>query len=96
MYRVGGIKVKKSDAALELAKKVQSTLPDMQDFSPHHAHWVITYLEEMGMAPPGYMKPIPFEADGKQYPLIPGDFPNDKDIWCTPGVRQWEEEDFSF
>jgi hypothetical protein len=49
-------------------------------------------IEKAGMSPPGYMKPIPFESDGKQYPLIPGDFPNARGVWCTPGVQEWEPE----
>lgn len=53
---------------------------------------LLTLMELSGMLPPGYMKPIPFESDGRQYPLIPGDFPNDQRIWCTPGVNEWEPE----
>lgn len=53
---------------------------------------LLDMMEGFGMAPPGYMKPIPFESDGKQYPLVPGDFTNDVGIWCTPGVREWEKE----
>ncbi len=56
---------------------------------------ILKELEKEGMKPPGYMKPIPFESDGNQYPLIPGDFKNDKGIWCTPGVQEWESEDDS-
>ena len=54
---------------------------------------ILEGLEHMGMQPPGYMKPIPFEDDGKQYPLVPGDFKNNNGIWCTPGVQEWEDED---
>ena len=49
-------------------------------------------LEQMGMSPPGYMKPIPLDADGKQHPLVPGDFQNEAGVWCTPGQREWELE----
>lgn len=49
-------------------------------------------LQDAGMLPPGYMKPIPFESDGKQYPLIPGDFKYNG-VWCTPGVNEWEPEE---
>ena len=52
---------------------------------------LLTFLEEKGMKPPGYLKPIPF-YDGKQYPLIPGDFKNENDVWCTPGIQEWEDE----
>jgi ferritin-like protein len=55
------------------------------------AEILVRKLEELGMEPPGYMKPIPF-INGKQYPLIPGDFQNDAGIWCTPGVNEWEPE----
>lgn len=51
---------------------------------------ILNWIEEKGMLPPGYMKPIPFEDDGKQYPLVPGDFKNKDGIWCTPGVNEWE------
>lgn len=44
------------------------------------------------MAPPGYMKPIAFDKNGKQYPLIPGNFKDENGIWCIPGVREWEDE----
>lgn len=53
---------------------------------------ILFLLEKEGMNPPGYMKPIPFESDGKQYPLIPGDFKNDEGVWCTPGIQEWEPE----
>jgi len=53
---------------------------------------LLCHLEEKGMLPPGYLKPIPF-YDGYQYPLIPGDFKNEKGLWCTPGVCEWESED---
>lgn len=53
---------------------------------------VLGELEKAGMLPPSYMKPIEF-INGKQYPLIPGDFKNDKGIWCTPGQREWEPEE---
>lgn len=53
---------------------------------------LLKQMEKAGMFPPGYMKPIPFESDGKQYPLVPGDFKNNDNIWCTPGIQEWEEE----
>lgn len=53
---------------------------------------ILHHLEFLGMLPPGYMKPIEF-FEGKQYPLIPGDFKNEEGIWCTPGFREWEPED---
>ncbi len=56
---------------------------------------VLEIAEENGMAPPGIMKPLPFDEEGRQYPLIPGDFKNEKGIWCTPGVQEWEDEDSS-
>lgn len=52
---------------------------------------ILSTVEELGMLPPGYMKPIPF-VNGKQYPLVPGDFKNDDGVWCTPGVQEWEPE----
>lgn len=55
------------------------------------AEKVLEVIEEAGMLPPGYLKPIPFES-GTQYPLIPGDFQNDMGIWCTPGINEWEIE----
>ena len=56
------------------------------------ARRALSICEEAGMLPPGYLKPISFE-NGKQYPLIPGDFLNVQGIWCTPGVNEWELED---
>jgi hypothetical protein len=56
------------------------------------ANDILTHLEKLGMLPPGYCKPIPFESDGKQYPLIPGDF-KINGVWCTPGRNEWEPED---
>lgn len=53
---------------------------------------LLKFIENLGMLPPEYMKPIPFH-EGKQYPLVPGDFKNDQGIWCTPGVTEWEPED---
>lgn len=53
---------------------------------------ILKDLENTGMLPPGYMKPIPFGGDGKQYPLVPGDFKNEEGVWCTPGVNEWEPE----
>ena len=53
---------------------------------------ILEYLEGNGMFPPGYMKSIPFESDGNQYPLVPGNFKDDKGVWCTPGVQEWEPE----
>jgi len=55
------------------------------------ADWLLMMIEKQGMLPPGYMKPIPVEEDGKQYPLIPGDFKYNG-VWCTPGVNEWEPE----
>lgn len=57
------------------------------------ADYILDHIEDAGMLPPGYMKPIPFESNGKQYPLIPGDFKNEKDEWCTPGIHEWEPEE---
>jgi len=56
------------------------------------AEAILKSLEDSGMLPPGYMKPIPFEDNGEQYPLVPGDFKNEDDIWCTPGVNEWKKE----
>lgn len=56
------------------------------------ANELVALIEQAGMLPPGYMKPIEF-FEGKQYPLIPGDFKNEEGIWCTPGIREWESED---
>lgn len=53
---------------------------------------VLKEFELLGMLPPGYFKPIPFESDGKQYPLVPGDFKNKQEIWCTPEQHEWEPE----
>lgn len=53
---------------------------------------LLTFMEKKNFLPPGYMKPIPFESNGKQYPLIPGDFPNEQGVWCTPGIQEWEPE----
>lgn len=65
------------------------------NYPGHHddALAMLYVIERAGMMPPGYMKPIPFESDGKQYPLVPGDFQNDEGVWCTPGVQEWEPED---
>lgn len=54
--------------------------------------FLLDTIELQGMLPPGYLKPIPFESDGRQYPLVPGDFKNDAGIWCTPGINEWEPE----
>lgn len=77
----------------EVIKLIESLF----EIAPNHdnnanAENLLCHLEELGMLPPGYMKPIPFESDGKQYPLIPGDFRNNDNIWCTPGVNEWEKE----
>lgn len=53
---------------------------------------LLDMLEGFGMRPPRYMKPIPFESDGTQYPLVPGDF-KENGVWCTPVVQEWEPED---
>ncbi len=56
------------------------------------AEKILRTIEEAGMLPPGYLKPIPFHED-KQYPLVPGDFLNEKGEWCTPGRQEWEPEE---
>jgi hypothetical protein len=50
-------------------------------------------LENVKMIPPPSLKPVPFEDDGKQYPLVPGDIKNENGVWCTPGYHGWEPED---
>ena len=57
------------------------------------ADHILFVLEKMGMKPPAYLKPIPFESDGKQYPLVPGDIKNNDGVWCTPGQFGWEDEE---
>lgn len=52
---------------------------------------ILTRQEKEGMLPPGYLKPIPF-INGKQYPLIPGDFQNQQGIWCHPDQHEWESD----
>lgn len=54
---------------------------------------ILNIIEKAGMLPPAYMKPVKFESDGKQYPLVPGDFKNEQGIWCTPGHWGWESEE---
>lgn len=68
---------------------------DIYNLTWNNMDKLLSTVEYYGMSPPGYMQPIPFELDGKQYPLIPGDFQNEKGIWCTPGVQEWEPEDES-
>lgn len=53
---------------------------------------ILEWIEQLGMLPPEGLIPILFEEDGKQYPLVPGDFKNNKNIWCTP-KNQWESEE---
>lgn len=55
------------------------------------ANIILYCLENGGMSPPGYLKPIPF-IEGKQYPLVPGDFQREDGIWCIPGVQEWESD----
>jgi hypothetical protein len=66
---------------------------NIESSSEEMASIILYELLEAGMLPPGYMKPLPFESDGKQYPLIPGDFKNNLGVWCTPGINEWESED---
>jgi hypothetical protein len=56
------------------------------------AYVVLMTIENAGMLPPGYMKPLLRDNEGNQYPLVPGDFKNDQNVWCTPGVNEWEKE----
>lgn len=44
--------MKKSEAASQLAKKIQATWPELDQVSPHHCEHIITWLEQMGMNPP--------------------------------------------
>lgn len=87
--------MKRSDLIKELALEMQNwmTAPSSDNDYLYEAGFVLNFLERKGMAPPGYMKPIPFESDGNQYPLVPGDFQNEKGTWCTPGQQEWEPED---
>lgn len=78
-----------------MIKHIRDVLLEMDDMQLISNYWpelILKKIEDKGMAPPGYMKPIPFESDGQQYPLVPGDFKNDLNIWCTPGQQEWEPE----
>lgn len=55
-------------------------------------HQILDVVEELGMIPPSSWKLVPFETDGKQYPLVPGDFKLDDGKWYTPGLHGWESE----
>ena len=46
--------MKKSEAASQLAKRIQTTWPDLDQVSSHHCEHIISWLEEMGMSPPEY------------------------------------------
>lgn len=69
------------------------TGPPINVLSPEFPEQILMFMEHLGMQPPVRMKPIPFESNGKQYPLIPGDFKNEEGIYCTPGSFGWEPED---
>jgi len=64
---------------------------DADNMDHYHADHLLLELEQTGMLPPAWMKPIEI-VDGKQYPLVPGDFKDDNGIWCTPGYHGWETE----
>lgn len=83
--------MKRSQMVLIIAESLIE--PHYPDDPEKEASCILRRLERYGMLPPGYMKPIPIESNGKQYPLVPGDFQNDNNIWCTPGVNEWEPED---
>ena len=75
----------KRSQAMEL---IRQKLHEYKDHGNHHqALHILEALENVGMLPPGYMKPI---SGGP--PLIPGDFKNEQGVWCTPGVNEWEPE----
>lgn len=80
----------KRSEMLELISKLLDA--GIDDFpKADRAENLLCHLEQCCMLPPGHMKPLPFE-NGKQYPLVPGDFLNDEGIWCTPGINEWEPE----
>lgn len=87
--------MKRSDAIKKLMTKVVSPFEvirkenyDSGEYE-RRAERLLEFIEkELGMKPPGYMKPIP--ADER--PLVPGDIKNDAGVWCTPGIQQWEPE----
>tara|TARA_R110000868_G_scaffold66014_14_gene197074 strand:- start:4817 stop:5104 length:288 start_codon:yes stop_codon:yes gene_type:complete len=85
-----------AEALLELYGGDEAEREEAREASKMHrlktAHIALKAAEKNYMEPPGHMKPIPFESNGKQYPLVPGDFKNDAGIWCTPGQREWESE----
>lgn len=81
----------------ELVSKIKEYLSNFENDGfdeelEDDADSLLYMIEKAGMLPPGYLKPIPFESDGRQYPLVPGDFKNDASIWCTPGINEWEPE----
>lgn len=87
--------MKRSEMVLKLTKaySIRHVMVEGRYITPQvFMDEILQYIEDLGMAPTGYMKPIPIESNGKQYPLVPGDFQNDKGIWCTPGVQEWEPE----
>lgn len=86
--------MKRSEMIKLIARHISyARFVNANNFDELHADHLLHEMEQAGMLPPGHMKPIPYASDGKQYPLIPGDFQNEKDVWCTPGVNEWEPEE---
>lgn len=75
----------------EMLEQIRMTLSG-QFREADWANQILTTVEVLGMLPPPWMKPLPIESDGYQYPLVPGDFKDDNGIWCTPGYHGWEPE----
>lgn len=83
--------MKRSEFLEQLEEKLIDKWGYDMNLTPAQLYTIIKLCEDLGMLPPAWMKPIPFH-DGKQYPLVPGDFKNDEGIWCTPGYHGWEDE----
>lgn len=86
--------MKRSEMVMQLAGYL-STYVWYEERHPEEllelAEHVLNGVEKIGMSPPESLKPIPFDENGNQHPLVPGDLKNGVGIWC--GIsNEWESE----
>lgn len=85
--------MKRSDMIKHLATIIWESQGEFGEPSERQAKYVLDKIEQLGTAPPETWVLVPIESDGRQYPLVPGDFKLDNGLWYTPQQRVWDKED---
>ena len=70
--------MKRSDMVLLIMDTLRNYVTTTRDLEVA-SRKVLKRMEDAGISPPGYMKPIPCDNYGRQYPLVPGDFQDEED-----------------